>query len=122
MKNPYRTLFHAPGAAAFAGAGLLGRLALPMTGIGIITMLSQRSGSYTLAGGVAASFVLTYAVLSPQVSRLVDRFGQRRVLPLATMISLIGLALLVMASAWQAPYGCCFLARCCPVPCRAFRR
>ena len=35
-------------------AGLLARLPLSMTGIGLITMLSQQRGSYTLAGMASA--------------------------------------------------------------------
>ncbi|WP_193090505.1 MFS transporter [Advenella sp. FME57] len=103
MVNPYRELFVAPGAMGFALAGLLARIALPMTGIGIITMLSQLRASYALAGAVSATFVLTYALLSPQISRLVDRHGQSRVLPAATMISVIGMLVLLAASRWQAP-------------------
>ena len=78
MFSTYRELFQAKGAKGFALAGLLARLPLPMTGIGIITMLSQITGSYGLAGAVAATFVLTYALMSPQISRLVDRHGQGR--------------------------------------------
>ena len=63
MSNPYRELFAAPGAKAFALAGLLARLALPMTGIGIITMLALLRGSYALAGAVSATFVLACALL-----------------------------------------------------------
>lgn len=103
MVNPYRELFAAPGATHFALAGLLARIALPMTGIGIITMLSQLRTSYALAGAVSATFVLTYALLSPQISRLVDRHGQSRVLPAATMISAIGMLVLLAASRWSAP-------------------
>lgn len=103
MAQPYRELFAAPGARGFALAGLLARIPLPMIGIGIITMLSQLRGSYTLAGAVCASFVLTYALVSPQVSRWVDRRGQSRVLPLATAISVLGLLLLLGATWWQAP-------------------
>ncbi|MFK0088510.1 MFS transporter [Pseudomonas sp. NPDC090755] len=103
MANPYRELFNAPGTTGFALAGLLARIALPMTGIGIITMLSQLRGSYALAGAVSATFVLAYALLSPQVSRLVDRHGQRRVLPAATAVSVIGLLLLPASAWWQAP-------------------
>lgn len=103
MTNPYRTLFTAPGSKGFALAGLLARLPLPMTGIGIITMLAQLRGSYALAGAVSAAFVLTYALLSPQISRLVDRFGQGRVLPVTTAISVIGLLLLLASAWWQAP-------------------
>ncbi|RYC43252.1 MFS transporter [Pectobacterium zantedeschiae] len=103
MINPYRELFAAPGTRGFALAGLLARIPLPMTGIGIITLLSQLRDSYALAGAVSATFVLTYALLSPQISRLVDRHGQGRVLPLATIISAIGILLLLASSRWQAP-------------------
>lgn len=102
MANPYRELFAARGTRGFALAGLLARIPLPMTGIGIITMLSQLRGSYALAGAVSATFVLTYALLSPQISRLVDRHGQGRVLPTATAISVIGLLLLLAGSWWHA--------------------
>lgn len=103
MAQPYRELFAAPGTRGFALAGLWARIPLPMIGIGIITMLSQLRGSYALAGAVSASFVLTYALVSPQVSRWVDRRGQSRVLPLATAISVLGLLLLLGATWWQAP-------------------
>ena len=103
MSHPYRELFAVPGAKGFALAGLLARLALPMTGIGIITMLAQLRGSYALAGAVSATFVLTYALLSPQISRQVDRRGQGRVLPAAAAISAIGMLLLCASAWWQAP-------------------
>lgn len=110
MGNAYRELFAAPGAAGFALAGLLARLALPMTGIGIITMLSQLRGSYALAGAVSATFVLTYALLSPQISRRVDRHGQGRVLPGAAAVSVAGLLLLCASAWWQAPDWTLFIA------------
>ncbi|MFL1407378.1 MFS transporter [Marinobacter sp. M1N3S26] len=103
MPNPYRELFDAHGTKGFSVAGLVARIPLPMTGIGIITMLSQLRGSYGLAGAVAATFVLTYALMSPQVSRLVDRHGQSRVLPAAAGISVAGILLLLACSYWQMP-------------------
>ncbi|WP_372030138.1 MFS transporter [Pseudomonas kurunegalensis] len=103
MATPYRELFNVPGSRAFSLAGLLARIPLPMTGIGIITMLSQLRGSYALAGMVSATFVLAYALLSPQVSRLVDLKGQRKVLPFATATSVIGLLVLAASAKWQAP-------------------
>lgn len=109
MANPYRALFEVPGAKAFIVAGLIGRLALPMMGIGIITLLAQLRGSYTLAGAVSGTFVLTYALLSPQISKGVDRLGQDRVLPVATMISVTGVAILLLATWWPAPDWTLFL-------------
>nr|WP_277818915.1 MFS transporter [Pseudomonas putida] len=94
-------MFQAKGAKGFALAGLLARLPLPMTGIGIITMLSQITGSYGLAGAVAATFVLTYALMSPQISRLIDRHGQGRLLPAAAGLSVLGILLLLACSYWR---------------------
>lgn len=110
MATPYRDLFAAPGTAGLALAGLLARLPLPMTGIGIITLLSQLRGSYALAGAVSATFVLTYALLSPQVSRWVDRRGQGRVLPWATAASAAGLLLLLACTLLAAPDWTLFIA------------
>ncbi|MBD8697037.1 MFS transporter [Stenotrophomonas sp. CFBP 13718] len=118
MATPYRELFDTPGTRALALAGLIARVPLPMTGIGIITLLSAVKGSYALAGAVSAVFVFTYAVVSPQVSRLVDRHGQGRVLPLATAISIAGLLLLAVSTFAQAPdwmlFAGALLAGCMP--------
>ena len=88
----------------------MARLPLPMTGIGIITLLSQLRGSYALAGAVSATFVLTYALLSPQVSRWVDRRGQNKVLPWATAASAAGLLLLPACTLLAAPDWMLFIA------------
>lgn len=101
MANLYRDLFTAPGTGYFAVAGLLARIPLPMAGIGIITLISQQSGGYALAGAISATFVLTYALLSPRISRYVDRYGQYRVLPAATAISVTGFLILIACSHWN---------------------
>lgn len=49
MANPYRELFNAPGARNFVLAGMIARMPISMTGIGVITMLSQLKGGYALA-------------------------------------------------------------------------
>lgn len=103
MANLYRDLFSAPGTGYFAVAGLLARIPMPMAGIGIITLISQQSGGYALAGAISATFVLTYALLSPRISRYVDRYGQYRVLPAATAtaISITGFLILIACSHWN---------------------
>ena len=109
MFGSYKKLFSASGTLSFSVSALISRISLPMTGIGIITMLSQLHGSYSLAGAVSALFVFTYAILSPQISRLVDQKGQRKILPLATIISTFGI-LIILISAWvKAPNWTLFL-------------
>jgi len=118
MANPYRELFTAPGARAFVLAGMIARMPISMTGIGVITMLSQLKGGYALAGAVAATFALATAFCAPQVSRLVDRYGQGNVLPLSALIGGGALLMLLLCTRLQAPTWTLFifaaLAGCMP--------
>lgn len=103
MLNAYRSLFTAPGSTGFVLAGLLARLPLSMTGIGLITMLSQQRGAYTLAGMVSACFALSIAILAPRISALVDRYGQSRVLPFAAASSALSMLALLACAHWEGP-------------------
>jgi MFS family permease len=77
----YRSLLHTPGAAAFFFAAAAGRVGIAMTGLGLVWLLHARTGSYGTAGLAAAGFALAEALIGPQLARLIDRFGQTRVLP-----------------------------------------
>ncbi|WP_305092536.1 MFS transporter [Prescottella sp. R16] len=103
MIGTYREIFAARGSAAFSAAGFVARLPIAMVGIGIVTMLSQLRGSYGVAGALAAVFALANAAISPLVSRAVDRYGQRRVLPAAAAISATALAALLLCVRLQTP-------------------
>ncbi|MFE3447126.1 MFS transporter [Nocardia sp. NPDC059180] len=103
MTNPYATLFKVPGAVAFSAAGFIARMPLAMAAIGIITMVSQLRGEYALAGAVSATFTVSTAIGGPQVSRLVDRLGQGRVLLPAMGLSVIGSAALLLSARYHAP-------------------
>ncbi|GLQ08114.1 MFS transporter [Devosia yakushimensis] len=104
MSNPYAEIFKAPGAKAFASAGFFARMPIAMAPIGIVAMLSQTHGEYWLAGAVSAAYALTNALLAPQISRVVDRLGQARVLAPTTIIAVIAFAVLVLAAnqGWPA--------------------
>jgi MFS family permease len=109
MANPYRELFNAPGSRAFVVAGMIARMPMSMTGIGLITMLAQLKGGYALAGAVAATFALATAFCAPQVSRMVDRFGQGRVLPIAAGVGGGALLALLLCTRLQTPHWTLFL-------------
>ncbi|MFJ2264531.1 MFS transporter [Streptomyces sp. NPDC087844] len=79
----YLTVLRTPGAAAFFVPAAVGRLGIAMTGIGIIWLVHARTGSYAAAGLVTGGFAVADAIAGPQIGRLVDRFGQSRVLPWA---------------------------------------
>ncbi|MFJ8035246.1 MFS transporter [Streptomyces sp. NPDC096032] len=103
MPSPYRALFDAPGTKAFSAAGLLGRMPLSMMGIGVVTMVSRLTGRYGLAGALSATIALSAAAVGPQISRLVDRHGQRRVLRPATLVALVAAAGLLLAAHYRWP-------------------
>ncbi|MFG3348584.1 MFS transporter [Streptomyces sp. NPDC048018] len=103
MPSPYRAIFTAPGSRAFSVAGFVGRLPLSMMGIGIVTMISQVTGRYGLAGALSATLAMSAAAIGPQISRLVDRHGQRRVLRPATLVSLVAGAGLLFCVQFEAP-------------------
>ncbi|MEB8343135.1 MFS transporter [Streptomyces endophyticus] len=118
MPSPYRAIFAPPGTKSFSAAGLLGRMPLSMMGIGIVTMVSQLTGRYGLAGALSATVALSAALIGPQISRLVDRHGQRRVLRPATLISLVAVTGLLLCAKYTAPdwtlFACAALVGCVP--------
>ncbi|MFD8075745.1 MFS transporter [Streptomyces sp. NPDC059718] len=103
MPSPYRAIFSTPGTRGFSAAGFIGRMPLSMLGIGIVTMMSQVTGRYGIAGGLAATLALAGAALGPQVSRLVDRYGQRRVLRPAAGVTVLAVAGLLVCVRTGAP-------------------
>ncbi|WP_328954835.1 MFS transporter [Kitasatospora purpeofusca] len=103
MLSSYRQIFAAPGTLAFSSSGFIARLPISMTGIGIVTMLSQLRGSYGIAGLVSATLAVSAAVLGPMVSWLVDRHGQRRVAVPATVITIAAATGLLLCAHFSAP-------------------
>jgi predicted MFS family arabinose efflux permease len=78
--RPYADIFQIPGAWRFSAAGVIGRMPMSMFGLGTVLLISAATGKYGVAGAVSAVGSLGYAFSSPQIARLVDSRGQRRVL------------------------------------------
>ncbi|MEQ8292774.1 MAG: MFS transporter [Roseovarius sp.] len=110
MSNPYAVIFRVPGTKGFSAAGFVARLPIAMAPIGIVAMLSQTHGEYWLAGAVAAVFALTNALVSPQISRFVDRFGQLRIVAPATIISAAAFLALIAATHFGWPNWALFVS------------
>jgi hypothetical protein len=99
----YRTLLRAPGAAAFFLTALVGRVGGAMTGLGIVWLVHAQTGSYAMAGLVSGGFAVAEAVAGPQVARLIDRFGQARVLPPVLLAHAAAVAALLVLVTARAP-------------------
>ncbi|WP_168218580.1 MFS transporter [Nocardioides eburneiflavus] len=112
MLDSYRRVLARPGAFAFSSAALVARLPISMVGLGIVLLVEERTGSYGLAGTVAAVFVLAEAAFAVLHGRWVDHFGQARVLPLGISVFGAGLALMMLAveQDWARPWTYVFAA------------
>src|SRR5919202_4404919 len=103
MLKTYRSLLSIPNARAFVLAGFVARLSISMRALGAVLMVSQLTGSYGLAGAVAAAALLGEAVAAPRLGRLVDRYGQRRALLVCLAVHSAGTVALVISAQIAAP-------------------
>ena len=100
---PYRAVLGTPGALRFSAAGFVFRMPIAMLGLGCVLLVAGTSGSYGVAGAVAATVALVQALTAPLLARLVDRVGQRRVLLPALAGHAAGFAALVTLTQTGAP-------------------
>jgi MFS family permease len=110
----YRRVLSLPGALAFSLSGLVARLPISMVSLGIVLLVSTRTGSYSQAGVVSASFVIATSLFAIVQGRLVDRLGQSRLLLPAVLAFAGSMILLMVAVEWSwgtpAAVGFAFLA------------
>jgi MFS family permease len=106
---PYAEVFSIPRAWRFSVAGILGRMPMSMYGLGTVLLISAGTGRYALAGSVSAAGAIGGAICAPQLGRLVDRLGQRRVLIPVCVTFALSVAGLVAAVALSAPDWTLFL-------------
>jgi MFS family permease len=99
----YRRVLALPGAVVFSASGLVARMPISMVSLGIVLLVSTRTGSYSLAGTVSAAFLVANALLAVAQARLIDRLGQSRVLPVAVGIFAVGLVAMMVAVEVDAP-------------------
>ena len=110
MLTAYRPVFTAPNVWPFVLGGILARTGGAMFGVAVIVMLSQRRGSYTLAGAVSAVGILVLAIAGPVIGRLADKHGQRRAALPFVLLSVTGALVTVYLSAEMAPIWAVFVA------------
>jgi MFS family permease len=103
MLKTYRSLLRIPHARAFVLAGFVARLSISMRALGAVLMVSELTGSYGLAGAVAAAALLGEAVAAPRLGRLVDRYGQRRALLISLAVHSAGTLALVISAQLSPP-------------------
>jgi MFS family permease len=103
MLAKYRLAFSDNSARRFSTAGFIARMPMAMVGIGILMYVETERGSYTIAGALSGSVSLAAAIGTPFTSRLADKFGQHRVLPIQISIILISSTSLILLIPTEVP-------------------
>ena len=103
MRNPYSQLLAIKGTRGFVSAGFVGRLPMSMMGLGTVLLVQSSTGSYGVAGAVAACLAIASSSAAPLVGRWIDRLGQARVLLPSLAVHTVGLLTLLAAAHWRTP-------------------
>lgn len=110
LSGPYLDVLRISGARALVLAAFLGRLGTPMRAVTVVLLVRAETGSFTLAGTVAATLYLAFAVAAPLVAHLVDRHGQFAVLLISTAVHVLALASMLLVAVIDAPVWTLFAA------------
>lgn len=103
MFGKYISVLKTPGVLPFTAAAFLGRAQMSMIGLGAVLLLQSERGSFAVAGTVSAIYALSLAVIGPQAARLIDIFGQRKVLRIQLLIHVPLMAALIPLASSSVP-------------------
>lgn len=102
LRGYARVLTHPAAIRPFLAA-VLGRFPIAMNGLGMVLLIEQVRGAYSIAGIVTGSFALATAVGAPIWGRLMDLHGQPRILVPTAAISGLATAGLSLSTVAGAP-------------------
>lgn len=99
----YTALLEQPALRSAILASVLGRLPIGITGLAILLLAQDTTGSFARGGAIAACYVAGLATVAPLLGRLIDRYGPRPTLLACAFAFPSALAALVAALAVPAP-------------------
>ena len=99
----YAAVLRAPHVAALIAATLLARFPIGINALAIVLYLRAERGSFAVAGAVAGALAAGSGVGAPVQGRLVDAFGQRRVLVPLGLVHAAALGAIVGTAEAGAP-------------------
>lgn len=99
----YSAVLGQPGLRSAIVASVLGRLPIGITGLAILMLAQDTTGSFGAGGAVAACYVAGLALVAPLLGRLIDRYGPKTTLLCCAFAFPSALAGLVAALSAPAP-------------------
>jgi MFS family permease len=99
----YAAVLRAPHVAALIAATLLARFPIGINALALVLYLRAERGSFAVAGAVAGALAAGSGVGAPVQGRLVDGFGQRRVLVPLGIVHAAALGAIVGSAEAGAP-------------------
>ena len=99
----YGEVLRPPGAWTALVAGLVGRVSLGMTGLALLLLVKQATGSYASAGLVSACYAVALALAAPWRARAADRQGPTPVLRLCAALHPLAFAAAIVLTHVHAP-------------------
>ncbi len=106
----YKAILAVRSARRFDMACLLMRMYGYMMNIGTVAMLSLAGYSFLESGLVSSVIALAIFLIGPRLGKLVDEKGQSRIVPVAAVVSLVGLVALLATVYVHGPLWVLFLA------------
>src|SRR5687768_6806031 len=101
----YRALLALPGARRPVIASAVGSMPIGMFGLAILLLSEEATGSFAVAGRVVGAFGIGNALGAVTQGRMMDRFGQTRVLRAAAVAHALACTVLVIATLGNAGMG-----------------
>jgi len=99
----YAEVLRVPHVAALIASTLLARFPIGINALALILYLREETGSYAVAGVVAGGLAAGAGIGAPVQGRLVDGFGQRRVLVPLAFVHAAALGAVVGLAELEAP-------------------
>jgi MFS family permease len=99
--NAYARLFRLAG-PAYVVVAFLGRLPMAMAQLGALLLVSTATGTYGLGGLAAGALAVANAIGAPVAGGLADRFGQRPVVLVQSLVGAASLAALTVLAQQDA--------------------
>jgi MFS family permease len=99
----YAPVWRIPGAPVLLIFGLIARLSMSMTPLGLLLLVQQATGRYTPAALAGAVYALAFAGVAPIVGRVADRIGPAPVLLFGAGVQPLALIGVVLAARGERP-------------------